>query len=199
MHRQQQHTTSSATGRSLGSGEAAYRTAPYTGKRNRAASWLAGVCDCSGAFATSFNCPAPFADTSVSEALRMRLLRHCGIFQSDVGPCSRPSPSRSRSLPPTAPTRAREHAGRSMFSLIVLMSSGRLFLDRVARQHCPSPLHRRDQINMCSREVPTEHDISTLQGGRHFYFALTATTAGLNPAILSGTLPSCSHRASALI
>jgi hypothetical protein len=27
------------------------------------------------------------------------------------------------------------------------MSSGRLFLDRVARQHCPSPLHRRSQNN----------------------------------------------------
>jgi hypothetical protein len=29
--------------------------------------------------------------------------------------------------------------------LIVLMSSGRLFLDRVARQQCPSPLHRQHQ------------------------------------------------------
>src|ERR1700722_7472246 len=31
---------------------------------------------------------------------------------------------------------------------IVATSSGRLFLDRVARQHCPSPLHRHTQFNM---------------------------------------------------
>ena len=31
---------------------------------------------------------------------------------------------------------------------IVAMSSGRLFLDRVGRHHCPSPLHRHTQFNM---------------------------------------------------
>lgn len=45
-------------------------------------------------------------------------------------------------LPPTTPIQAREHAGRNVFSLIVQMSSSRLFLDRVARQQSPSPLHR---------------------------------------------------------
>src|ERR1700688_1776092 len=30
---------------------------------------------------------------------------------------------------------------------IVATSSGRLFLDRVARQHCPSPLHRHTQFH----------------------------------------------------
>jgi hypothetical protein len=53
------------------------------------------------------------------------------------------------------------------------MSSGRLFLDRVARQHCPSPLHRHTQINMHSPEAQAKGDISTLPATRHFYFALT--------------------------
>ena len=53
------------------------------------------------------------------------------------------------------------------------MSSDRLFLDRVARQHCPSPLHRHTQINMHSAEAQAEGDISTLPAWGHFYFALT--------------------------
>jgi hypothetical protein len=53
------------------------------------------------------------------------------------------------------------------------MSSGRLFLDRVARQHCPSPLHRRSQINTLSGKAMAKGDVSTLPGTRHFYFALT--------------------------
>ena len=54
------------------------------------------------------------------------------------------------------------------------MSSGRLFLDRVARQHCPSPLHRHEQTNTHFTEGWAKDDISTLPEGRHFYFALTA-------------------------
>ena len=57
------------------------------------------------------------------------------------------------------------------------MSSDRLFLDRVARQHCPSPLHRHTQINMQSSEAPAKEDISTLPGSGHFYFALTYVPA----------------------
>jgi hypothetical protein len=53
------------------------------------------------------------------------------------------------------------------------MSSGRLFLDRVARQHCPSPLHRHRQTTMHPRPERSEPDISTLQRIGHFYFALT--------------------------
>src|SRR5881275_2452382 len=56
------------------------------------------------------------------------------------------------------------------------MSSGRLFLDRVARQQGPSPLHRHPQINTHSQGVQAKGDISTLPGRRHFYFALTKTT-----------------------
>jgi hypothetical protein len=53
------------------------------------------------------------------------------------------------------------------------MSSDRLFLDRVARQQSPSPLHRHPQNNMHSREAQAKGDISTLLGRGHFYFALT--------------------------
>ncbi len=53
------------------------------------------------------------------------------------------------------------------------MSSDRLFLDQVARQHCPSPLHRHTQINMHSAEAQGKGDISILPEGGHFYFALT--------------------------
>ena len=42
------------------------------------------------------------------------------------------------------------------------MSSGRLFLDRVARQHCPSPLHRHEQHNTHFSDGPGKGDISTL-------------------------------------
>src|SRR5260370_6408964 len=42
------------------------------------------------------------------------------------------------------------------------MSSGRLFLDRVARQHCPSPLHRHAQTTTHLLSTLPTHDISTL-------------------------------------
>ena len=44
---------------------------------------------------------------------------------------------------------------------------------RVARQHCPSPLHRHGQTNTISLQPPSKQDISTLQRIGHFYFALT--------------------------
>ncbi len=53
------------------------------------------------------------------------------------------------------------------------MSSGRLFLDRVARQQSPSPLHRHTQINMLSAGSLAKGDISTWLRRGHFYFALT--------------------------
>jgi hypothetical protein len=53
------------------------------------------------------------------------------------------------------------------------MSSDRLFLDRVARQHCPSPLHRHAQTTTHPLPDQAKQDISTLQGIGHFYFALT--------------------------
>ncbi len=49
-----------------------------------------------------------------------------------------------------------------VLSLIVWMSSGRLFLDRVARQHGPSPLHRHAQIHTPFSQASAKGDISIL-------------------------------------
>src|SRR5437867_5785934 len=66
-------------------------------------------------------------------------------------------------------TRREDHAP----SYRPQMSSGRLFLERVARQHCPSPLHRHEQISMSSSRTRANGDISTSPAWGHFYFALT--------------------------
>ena len=73
----------------------------------------------------------------------------------------------------SAPTQVEERVGRTTLFSSSATSSGRLFLDRVARQHCPSPLHRHTQINTHSSQAHAKHDISTLPVRRHFYFALT--------------------------
>jgi hypothetical protein len=106
----------------------------------------------------------------------MRLLRHGGIylvrwgFKNQNQTLSRDRAASRRSAPnPGKRTRREDHA----LSHRPQMSSGRLFLDRVARQHCPSPLHRHGQNNMRFPEGPGEGDISTLLGRGHFYFALT--------------------------
>jgi hypothetical protein len=65
-------------------------------------------------------------------------------------------------------TRREDHA----LSHRPQMSSGRLFLDRVARQHCPSPLHRHTQNNTHPAEAQAEGDISTLPGNTTFLFCL---------------------------
>ena len=85
-------------------------------------------------------------------------------------------------LPPAGRLRAqaKERAGRITPFSSSTMSSGRLFLDRVARQHCPSSLHRHEQINTHSQHAPAKDDISTLPGTRHFYFALTVGGNGLD-------------------
>ena len=73
---------------------------------------------------------------------RLAFSRHGGIYRSDgvptqnlgAGAASRwsaPSPSKGR--------HGRNYASCSSST----MSSGRLFLDRVARQHSPPPLHRQ--------------------------------------------------------
>jgi len=68
-------------------------------------------------------------------------------------------------------TRREDHA----LSHRPQMSSGRLFLDRVARQHCPSPLHRHTQNNTHPAEAQAEGDISTLPGNTTFLFCLDST------------------------
>jgi len=60
-------------------------------------------------------------------------------FQSQNQTLGRDRTASQRSAPsPGKRTRREDHAP----SHRPQMSSGRLFLDRVARQHCPSPLHR---------------------------------------------------------
>jgi len=81
--------------------------------------------------------------------------------------------SRRSALSPGKRTRREDHAP----SHRPQMSSGRLFLDRVARQHCPSPLHRHEQNNMRSPGGRGKGDISTLPARGHFYFALTGTSS----------------------
>ena len=82
-------------------------------------------------------------------------------------------PGQEHRLPPMAPGPGSRTRQEERALLIVPMSSDRLFLDRVARQHCPSPLHRHCQNNMHPLPAPAEQDISTLQRIGHFYFALT--------------------------
>jgi hypothetical protein len=82
----------------------------------------------------------------IPTAIGMRFRRHDGIYQSDVRLFSTANPSWTPP-PVNVQTRARERAGRNTLSPIVLMSSGRLFLDRVGRHQSPSPLRRRIQSN----------------------------------------------------
>ena len=90
---------------------------------------------------------------------------------------SKPNPGSETVPPPAGRSRAqvKERAGKITPSSSSAMSSDRLILDRVARQHCPSPLHRHAQITTHSQSVQSKPDISTLRRIGHFYFALTGT------------------------
>ena len=107
-----------------------------------------------------------------TEAPQYAFFRQGGIYRSDV---ANTKPGDGNRLPPVGRPRAqvKERAGRSTPFSSSAMSSDRLFLDRVARQHCPSPLHRHEQINTHSSGEPAKGDISTLPARGHFYFALT--------------------------
>jgi hypothetical protein len=70
------------------------------------------------------------------------------------------------------------------------MSSGRLFLDRVARQQSPSLLHRHPQINMHTPEAQAKGDISILLTRGHFYFALTILQLYWLPVTVWSRIPS---------
>ena len=107
----------------------------------------------------------------------MRFLRHGGIYlvrwsgqnHLDLGVgCRLPL------VGPRAPVKDATEGARLAHR--PQMSSGRLFLGRVARQQSPSPLHRHAQTTMHPRRSQAKQDISTLQRIGHFYFALTANT-----------------------
>ena len=131
----------------------------------------------------------------VKESLRRSLQRHCpAVASHDCGALHlrflkawrnlsvrwRVSLSWSYHLPTATPVPSPRTCREDRALLIVRMSSDRLFLDRVARQHCPSPLHRQRQINMHFPRPRAKGDISTLPGRGHFYFALTGPRGGLD-------------------
>ena len=100
--------------------------------------------------------------------------RHDGIYRSDVLIAScKPGPAYRV---PVGSGPGHEARRKETRLLIVATSSDRLFLDRVGRHHCPSPLHRHSQFNMQLSQAPAKGDISTLPAGGHFYFALTVTS-----------------------
>lgn len=71
--------------------------------------------------------------------LRAAFLRQCGIYRYGVAfTRGRGTASRWSGL-----GQLIEQAGRNMSCPPLAMSSDRLSLDRGARQHCPSPLHRQ--------------------------------------------------------
>jgi hypothetical protein len=111
----------------------------------------------------------------------LAFIRHDGIYRSDA--VSKPKLIKpGAGVPPPVgrhPGPVEGRNGRSAPCSSSAMSSGRLFLDRVARQHCPSPLHRQSQINMHSLNVWNKGDILTLLGRGHFYFALTRRNMAL--------------------
>ena len=91
----------------------------------------------------------------ISGRPKIAFLRHRGIYLSDVGFLSNPSLDWSHCLPPAAPDPSQRTCREEHALLIVQMSSGRLFLDRVARQHCPSPLHRQPDHKIVDRQNET--------------------------------------------
>jgi hypothetical protein len=104
-----------------------------------------------------------------TEGPQYAFLRHGGIYRSDVIQ-TKTKPWGGTVPPPAGRPRAQvqERVGRTTLFSSSAMSSDRLFLDRVARQHCPSPLHRHTQINMHSPQASGKGDISTLLGWGHF-------------------------------
>ena len=140
--------------------------------------------------------------SSLKESLRRSLLRHCfphlqkilgaqfaflrdvGIYLVRCGFKTRNqtlgwdrAASRWSAPSPGSRTCREDHAP----SHRPQMSSGRLFLDRVARQHCPSPLHRHSQINMGSSQAQPKGEVSTLPARGHFYFALPPALSSMRP------------------
>jgi hypothetical protein len=72
----------------------------------------------------------------------MRFSRHGGIYRSDVVLKTIKTWGRGTASRWSAPGPVKGRDGRRAPYPSSAMSSGRLFLDRVARQQCPSPLHR---------------------------------------------------------
>ena len=166
-------------------GVARRQSSPYTGKCSaRPAGRPGEFFHVTGAFATIPSAPLPLGSGLINtEAPQYAFFKAWRNLSGPMGFQSQNqlqnqtlgrdhTASRWLAPHPGKRTRREDHA----LSHRPQMSSDRLFLDRVARQHCPSPLHRHGQINMHSPEGQVKGDISTLPETRHFYFALTNTT-----------------------
>jgi len=104
--------------------------------------------------------PATPAGLPIPMAIRMRFLRHDGIYRSDVVQVKTETKPWGGAVPPPAGrprAQVKERVGRTTLSSSSAMSSGRLFLDRGARQHCPSPLRRQGQDNLIARSEETNY------------------------------------------
>ena len=85
----------------------------------------------------------------------------------------KPKPGLEHRLPPMAPDPGSRTRREERGLLIVSMSSGRLFLDRVGRHQSPSPLRRHAQTTTHLPRVTLKPELPTLLGSGSFYFALT--------------------------
>jgi len=106
---------------------------------------------------------------------RYAFSRHDGIYRSDVVQNQKPNPGAGAVPPPVGRPRARVEgrAGRITPCSSSAMSSGRLFLDQVARQQSLSPLHRHGQIIMAFSGWAQRVTFLLCRTGGHFYFAAT--------------------------
>ena len=98
------------------------------------------------------------AGLPIPMAIRMRFLRHDGIYRSDVAQ-TKTKPRGGTEPPPAGRPRAqvKERAGRITPFSSSAMSSGRLFLDQVGRHQSPSPLRRHDQDKSVARFGPRDY------------------------------------------
>jgi hypothetical protein len=134
-----------------------------------------------GVYSLKRVCDDPFSATALPQLQRTILGAQDAFLEAwrnlSVRYGQATTKSRGETAPPPARrprTQVEERVGRTTPRSSSAMSSDRLFLDRVARQHCPSPLHRRAQTTMHPHTARRKPDISTWQGIGHFYFALTA-------------------------
>jgi hypothetical protein len=110
-----------------------------------------------GEFAPILHVPAGLP---IPMGIRMRFLRHDGIYRSDVVQNKTKTKPWGGTVPPPAGrprAQVKERAGRIALFSSSAMSSGRLFLDRVGRHQSPSPLHRHGQHNLIATPEGTNY------------------------------------------
>ena len=123
---------------------------------------------------------APISSPSVPSPLPLTpgpqraFLRHDGIYRPMGDVASR---SRQERLPPDNRSRPRLDGATGGLRHPHRHDEFRPAIPwRDARQHCPPPLHRHDQLTTPFHKAHSKPDISTLPAPGHFYFALTIET-----------------------